>query len=94
MSQGIGKRYYEEHQKNLVSQDAFILPNGQYPLTKRFMRNLKVIDEELYTTLSESHKQFAEEHQKQLSLSTDLNQEEIRQNQSFINEKNFKDIRR
>ena len=94
MSQGIGKRYYEEHQKDLVSQDAFILPNGQYPLTKRFMRNLKVIDEELYTTLSESHKQYAEEHQKQLALSTDLNQEEIRQNQNLIGEKNFKDIRR
>lgn len=94
ISQGIAKRYYEEHQKKLVDEDAFTLPNGQYPLTKRFMRNLKEKDEEIYTTLAEKHKIYAEQNQKILGASTDLSQEEIRQNQNLIREKNFKDIRR
>lgn len=94
MSQGIGKRYFKEHQNEMISQDGIVLPNGQYPLTKRFMRNLKEIDEELYTTLSESHKKAAEQTQKQIGAQTDLTTEEIRQNQNYIGEKNFKDIRR
>lgn len=92
MSQGIAKKYYMEHKKDLVSADSVITPEGLKPLPKRFMQIIKEEDEELYKDITYNHKQNAETAEKQKAMQTDKSPEERRKTEEYS--KQFKDIRR
>lgn len=92
MSQGIAKRYYNDHKKDLVSADSVITPDGQKPLPRRFLEEIKKENEQLYKDITYNHKKNAETAEKQKAMQTDKCPEERR----ITEEKNkmFKDIRR
>lgn len=92
MSQGIAKRYYGEHQNDLVSADSVITNEGLKPLPRRFLNMIKEIDENLYKDITYNHKQIAETAEKQKQSQTDKCPEERRITEEEA--KNFLDIRR
>lgn len=92
MSQGLGKRYWEENEEKIILQDCIITPEGEMPITQRFLKNLKNKDQKIYTTIKEKHKQQAETAQKQAE--TDKSPEEQREARESIRKANFTDIRR
>lgn len=92
MSQGIAKRYYAEHKKDLVSADSVITPDGLKPLPRRFLEEIKKEDENLYKDITYNHKKNAETAEKQKEMQTDKCPEERRITEE--NNKMFKDIRR
>lgn len=92
MSQGIAKKYYVEHQKDLVSADSVITNEGLKPLPRRFLNMIKDIDESLYKEITYTHKQMAETAEKQKQNQTDKCPEERRITEEEA--KQFKDIRR
>lgn len=92
MSQGIAKKYYSEHQNDLVSADSVITNEGIKPLPRRFLNMIKEIDENLYKDITYNHKQMAETAEKQKQNQTDKCPEERRITEEKA--KNFLDIRR
>ena len=94
MSQGIGYRYYKEYKEKLLEEDQVTTSNGQMPLPKRFMKQLREKDIELYTTLKTKHKKIAEMAEKERLSKTDLKPEDERKTREKRINNNFKDIRR
>lgn len=94
MSQGIGKRYYQEHQNEMIEYSNITINGMQVPLPKRFMRYLKDINEDVHTTLSARRKYYAEQNQIQKDAQTDLSREKQRQKEEYLLNSKFKDIRR
>lgn len=92
MSQGIAKKYYAEHKKDLVSADSVITPEGQKPLPRRFLEEIKKENEELYKDITYNHKKNAETAERQKQTQTDKSPEERRITEETV--KQFKDIRR
>lgn len=92
MSQGIAKKYYGEHQNDLVSADSVITNEGLKPLPRRFLNMIKEIDENLYKDITYNHKQMAEIAEKQKQSQTDKCPEERRITEEEA--KKFLDIRR
>ena len=94
MSQGIGKRYYEDNKDKIISQGGVITESGKIAMPKRFMRQIKKENSEKYENLKRRNQKIAEQNEIQRNQQTDLSPEERRQKDNMLKTKNFKDMRR
>ena len=98
MSQGIGKKYFEENKEQIYKSDTVPVLNtktGQLVKPpKSYDRLLKEVDEELYNSIKKEREESREVQEELIQKQTDLTPEQRRKQKEEIIKKEFKDIRR
>ena len=91
MSQGIGRRFYEEHKEQIINTDSVPVMNAAAP--ERFIKWLKTIDPEKAEELKRERTTKAVHGQKIINTKTNMDAEAQRKAREETIENNFKDIR-